>query len=92
MVPEYAALFKELITCTGYSSTDLQDRFYEHLSTQIKDELVHTAHPIVGLNQLITVATDLDIRICQHQAKREREEVYRSRNGDHYDTTLTIQC
>ena len=60
-VPEYAALFKELMARTGYSSADLQDRFYEHLSTRIKDKLVHTARPIGTLDQLITVASDIDV-------------------------------
>src|SRR6267154_2349223 len=70
MVPEYAALFKELMACTGYSSSDLRDRFYEHLSTRIKDELVHTARPIATLDELVTVASDIDIRICQRHAER----------------------
>ena len=72
-VPEYAALFKELMTCTSYSSTDLQDCFYKHLSTRIKNELVHTTRPISSLDQLITVATDLDVHIHQRQAERDRE-------------------
>ena len=70
-VPEYAALFKELMTRTGYSSADLRDRFYEHLSTRIKDELVNTAHPITSLNELITVASDIDVRVRQHRAERD---------------------
>jgi len=73
-IPEYATLFKELMTRTSYSSADLRDRFYEHLSTRIKDKLVHTTCPIAALDQLITVATDLDVRIRQRQAKREREK------------------
>lgn len=77
-VPEYAALFKELMTRTGYSSTDLRDRFYEHLATRIKDELVHTARPIGTLDELITVSSDLDIRIRQRRAERDRE---RKRSG-----------
>jgi Retrotransposon gag protein len=60
-VPECAALFKELMTRTGYSSTDLRDRFYKHLATRIKDVLVHTARPIGTLDELITVSSDLDI-------------------------------
>ena len=73
-VPEYAALFKELMSRTGYSSVDLRDRFYDHLHPRIKNELVHTARPIDTLNGLITVASDIDIRLCQRQAEREREE------------------
>ena len=73
-VPEYAALFKELMTRTGYSSADLRDRFYEHLSTRIKDELVHTARPIASLNELITVASDIDVRVRQRRAERDREK------------------
>ena len=60
-VSEYAALFKELMARTGYSSADLRDRFYEHLSTCIKDELVHTARPISTLDELIMVASDIDV-------------------------------
>ena len=72
-VPEYAALFKEWMARTGYSSTDLRDRFYDHLANRIKDELVHTARPIDTLDQLILVASDLDVRLRQRQAERERE-------------------
>ena len=74
MVPKYAALFKELMACTGYSSADLRDRFYKHLSTRIKDELVHTARPISTLDELIMVASDIDVQVCQHCAKRDREK------------------
>jgi Retrotransposon gag protein len=72
-VPEYAALFKQLMARTGYSVADLRDRFYEHLSTRIKDELVHTARPIATLDELITVASDIDIRVRQRRSERDRE-------------------
>jgi len=49
-VPKYAALFKESMARTGYSSVDLCDCFYEHLSVHIKDELVHTARPVDSLD------------------------------------------
>jgi Retrotransposon gag protein len=65
-VSEYAALFKELMSYTGYLSVNLRDRFYDHLHPHIKNELVHTAHPIDTLNGLITVASDIDIRLRQH--------------------------
>lgn len=73
-VPEYAALFKELMARTGYSQSDLRDRFYEHLSSQIKDELVHTASPTGTLDELITAASRIDIRIRQRRAERDREK------------------
>jgi hypothetical protein len=73
-VPEYAALFKELMARTGYSSVDLRDRFYEHLSTRIKDELVHTARPIGTLDELVTVASGIDVRVHQRRAEKEREK------------------
>jgi hypothetical protein len=73
-VPEYAAQFKELMARTGYSSVDLRDRFYEHLAPIIKDELVHTARQVDTLDQLINVATDLDVRIRQRQAEKDREK------------------
>jgi Retrotransposon gag protein len=60
-VPKYAALFKELMARTGYSSLDLRDCFYKHLAVSIKDELVHTARPISTLEELITIASDIDI-------------------------------
>ena len=60
-VPEYAALFKELMSRTGYSPADLRDRFYDHLHPRIKNELVHTARPIDTLSGLITVTSDIDI-------------------------------
>jgi hypothetical protein len=72
-VPEYAVLFKESMARTGYSQSDLRDRFYEHLSPQIKDELIHTARPIGTLNELITAASQIDIRFCQRCAERDRE-------------------
>jgi hypothetical protein len=55
--PQYAALFKELMACTGYSSIDLWDCFYKHLAVSIKDELVHTARPISTLEELMTGTT-----------------------------------
>jgi hypothetical protein len=73
-VPEYAALFKELMTRTRYSSADLQDRFYEHLSTCIKDELVHTARPIGTLDELVTVASSINVCVRQRRAEKEREK------------------
>jgi Retrotransposon gag protein len=85
-VPEYAALFKEAMARTGYSSADLRDRFYEHLSTRIKDELVHTARPIGTLDELVMVASDLDIRLRQRRAERDRE---RRRSGVATGTTAT---
>lgn len=73
-VPEYAAKFKELMSRTGYSAADLRDRFYEHLASGIKDELVHTARPIGTLDELLTVATDLDVRLRQRRAEKAREQ------------------
>jgi hypothetical protein len=73
-VPKYAAQFKEYMMRTGYSATDLRDRFYDHLTSTIKDELVHTARPNDTLDSLILVATDLDVRIRQRQSEKEREE------------------
>jgi hypothetical protein len=72
-VHEYAALFKELMTRTGYSSVDLRDCFYEHPTTRIKDKLVHTARPIGTLDELITVASDIDVRVRQRRTERDRE-------------------
>ena len=72
-IPEYTACFKELANHTGYSMPDLRDRFYEHLSTTIKDELVHTARPIGTLEELIIATTDIDLRIRQRCAERDRE-------------------
>jgi hypothetical protein len=85
-VPEYAALFKELMARTGYSSVDLRDRFYEHLATRIKDELVHTARPVGTLDELITVSSDIDVRIRQRRAERDRE---RKRSGVVTGITVT---
>ena len=73
-VPEYAAQFKQVMGCTGYSVVDLRDRFYEHLAPRIKDELVHTAHPIGTLDELINVASDIDARVRQRRAEKEREK------------------
>ncbi|EJF61810.1 hypothetical protein DICSQDRAFT_136328 [Dichomitus squalens LYAD-421 SS1] len=58
-VPEYAARFNELSTRT------------EHLADSIKDELVHTARPIASLEDLITVSSDIDVRVRQHRAERD---------------------
>lgn len=73
-VPEYAARFKELAGRTGYSGADLRDRFYEHLSDAIKDELVHTARPIGTLEELITVTADIDVRVRQRRAEKARQQ------------------
>jgi hypothetical protein len=84
-VPEYAALFKQLMARTGYSSADLRDRFYDRLDGKIKDELVHTARPTTSLHELIAVASDLDIRIRQREAERNRE---RGRSGAYTGTRV----
>ena len=73
-VPEYAAQFKQLMTRTGYSGVDLRDRFYEHLTSRIKDELVHSARATTTLDELIIVATDIDTRVRQRRAEKEREK------------------
>ena len=73
-VPEYAAQFKQVMGRTGYSVADLRDRFYEHLHPKIKDELVHTARAIGTLDELINVASDIDTRVRQRRAEREREK------------------
>ncbi|EJF55563.1 hypothetical protein DICSQDRAFT_73487 [Dichomitus squalens LYAD-421 SS1] len=74
-VPEYAARFNEVSTRTGYSKADLRDRFYEHLADSIKDELVHTARPIASLEDLITISSDIDVRVrqrCCHSRRARR--------------------
>ena len=74
IVPKYATQFKELMGYTKYSSADLCDQFYEHLSPRIKDKLVHSAHLTDSLNDLITVASDINVRLHQCHAEREREK------------------
>ena len=63
-VPEYAAQFKQLMTRTGYYGVDLRDHFYEHLTSRIKDELVH----------LVRATTTLDMQVHQHRVEKEREK------------------
>lgn len=72
-VAEYLARFKELKGRTGYSDDDLRDRFYENLSSQIKDELVHTGRPIGTLDELSTVSMALDNRIRERKAEKAQE-------------------
>lgn len=73
-VAEYAAKFKEVMGRTGYSEADLHDRFYKHLSTEVKDALVHTEKPIATLAQLEAVAVQVDNRIRHRKAERAREQ------------------
>lgn len=70
-VLEFTAIFKQLIGDTSYFSEDLQDCYYKCLSPRIKDELVHTAHPISTLDDLIEVATDIDVQIRQCWTERD---------------------
>jgi hypothetical protein len=63
MVPKYATQFKELMGHTKYSSADLYDQFYEHLSPYIKDKLVHSTCSTNSLNDLITIASNINIRL-----------------------------
>ena len=72
-VPEYTARFQEVAPRTGYSEADLRDRFYEHLATKVKDELVHTERPTKSLSELIKVASDVDTRIRQRATEKARE-------------------
>ena len=62
------------MTGTSYSFGNLQDHFYDHLHSCIKDELVHTACPVHTFNELITVTFDLDVQICQHYTEKMRED------------------
>lgn len=73
-VPEYTARFQEVAPRTGYSEADLRDRFYEHLATRVKDELVHTERPTKTLIDLIKVASDIDTRVRQRATEKAREQ------------------
>jgi Retrotransposon gag protein len=73
-ISKYATLFKELMAYIRYSLANLQDRFYEHHLTCIKDKLVHIAYSIGMLDKLITVASNIDIYIHQHHAERDRKK------------------
>lgn len=72
-VPEYTAWFREAMSRTGYSTSDLRDRYYEHLSIEIKDALPMTERSTKTLDKLITVVTDLDTRLRQRKAEKARE-------------------
>ena len=72
-VPEYAALFKQVMGQTGYSAADLRDRFYDHLNGGIKDLLVTTGRETRTLDELIAIASGIDLRVHQHCAEKERE-------------------
>jgi hypothetical protein len=89
-VAQYAAKFKEIMARTGYSPVDLRDRFYDHLAPNIKDELVRSARAIDTLDQLASVATDLDVRLRQREAEKEREEK-RTRFPKTFTTTQLAQ-
>jgi hypothetical protein len=73
-VPEYAAQFKQLMARTRYSLVDLRDRFYKHLAVRIKDALVNTDRRIGTFDELVLVATDIDTRMRQRRAEKEREK------------------
>ncbi|KAF5381146.1 hypothetical protein D9757_009454 [Collybiopsis confluens] len=62
-VAAYAATFKQYSERTGYSDTDLRDKFYEHLTDRVKDGLVHSQANTSLLANLITEATRIDNRI-----------------------------
>ena len=70
-MPKYTDLFKELMACTGYLSANLRDHFYEHLSGHIEDKLIYTMRLIITLNQLVIIATDIDI--CVRQCHTEKD-------------------
>ena len=72
-VPEYATLFKQVMGWTGYSAADLRDRFYDHLNGGIKDLLVTTGRETRTLDELIAVASGIDLRVRQRRAEKERE-------------------
>ncbi|KAF5356504.1 hypothetical protein D9757_014231 [Collybiopsis confluens] len=62
-VAAYAATFKQYSERTGYSDTDLRDKFYNHLTDRVKDGLVHSQANTSLLANLITEATRIDNRI-----------------------------
>ncbi|EPS99851.1 hypothetical protein FOMPIDRAFT_85647 [Fomitopsis schrenkii] len=80
-VPEYVARFREVMARTGYSDSDLCDRFYEHLSSEIKDLLPTTERSTKTLNDLVTVAIDFDTRLWQRKAKKAHEQGQSPGNG-----------
>ena len=86
-IPEYAARFKQVMVRTGYSAADLRDRFYDHLHPKVKNELVHSNRPVVTLDDLIAATTEIDARVHQRQAEKERE---RRRGGMNSGTTLAL--
>ncbi|KAF5392585.1 hypothetical protein D9757_002098 [Collybiopsis confluens] len=62
-VAAYTATFKQYSERTGYSDTDLRDKFYDHLTDRVKDGLVHSQANTSLLANLITKATRIDNRI-----------------------------
>ena len=72
-VLEYAMLFKQVMGRTGYSATDLQDWFYNHLNGGIKDLLVTTGCKMRTLDELIAVASGINLRVHQRRTEKERE-------------------
>lgn len=72
-VPEYTAWFCEVMSRTGYLTSDLRNRYYKHLSIEIKDALPMTERSTKTLDELTTVVTDLDTRLRQRKAEKACE-------------------
>jgi hypothetical protein len=70
---EYKAKFEEYKDRTGFSDPDLQERFYEHLASYMKDLLSNTERAKETYNELVTTCMVLDQCWQDRKIERARE-------------------
>ena len=70
-VAEYKAKFDEQSASTGFSDTDLRDRFYENLNENIKDYMVHNPGPKATLQECYDIANSCDLRMREREAEKK---------------------
>jgi hypothetical protein len=70
---EYKAKFEEYKDRTGFSDPDLQERFYDHLASYMKDLLSNTERAKETYNELVATCMVLDQCWQDRKIKRARE-------------------
>lgn len=81
-VAEYASLFQEIAARTGFSDTDLMERFYIGLKEQIKDSLmtIGMVQEPEDLKDLIRQASRIDQRFKERQGERPQFGGYKPKS------------
>jgi rRNA maturation endonuclease Nob1 len=76
-VAQYTSEYKQYAGRTGYSDSDLRDKFYDGLSNRIKDAMVLTDKPTRTLDECVKVALEIDNRYRERDRERGSRSSWR---------------